>query len=119
LNVYIRLLRIPSATYRLQFNAGLRLEDARHLVRYFADLGISDLCASGYDVVDHGTIDPAIGTQDDLGSLAKLLRNEGIGLILDVVPNHMGIDDQHVPIQQHLDNCRQGNRQNSSGDPEE
>ena len=100
------LLRIPSATYRLQFNAGLRLEDAQRLACYFADLGISDLYASplfrarensshGYDVVDHATVDPSIGTQDDLESLARFLRKQGLGLILDVVPNHMGIDDEH------------------------
>jgi (1->4)-alpha-D-glucan 1-alpha-D-glucosylmutase len=98
--------RIPSATYRLQFNASLRLADARQLVGYLADLGISDVYASplfraressahGYDVVDHGTIDPAIGTQADFQSFAEELREQGLGLMMDVVPNHMGIDDPH------------------------
>jgi len=100
------LLRIPAATYRLQFNAGLRLEEARRLVPYFAALGISDLYASplfrarensshGYDVVDHGMIDPAMGTEEDFRSFAEELRRRGMGLMLDVVPNHMGIDDVH------------------------
>jgi len=98
------LLRTPSATYRLQFNSGLRLEDARQLIRYLSALGITDLYASplfrarensahGYDVVDHAMIDPAIGTEEDFKSLANQLRQRGMGLMLDVVPNHMGIDD--------------------------
>ena len=100
------LLHIPLATYRLQFNAGFRLDDARQLVDYLASLGIGDLYASplfracensshGYDVVDHDTIDPAIGTRDDFQSLAEQLRKVDMGLMLDVVPNHMGIDDPH------------------------
>ncbi len=110
------LLRIPVATYRLQFNAGLRLDDARCLLRYFAALGISDLYASplfrarensshGYDVVDHGAIDPAIGSEADFQLLAEHLRREGLGLMMDVVPNHMGIDDPHNgPWQDVLEN---------------
>ena len=76
------------------------------LVGYLTALGISDVYASplfrarensshGYDVVDHGTIDPVIGTEDDLQSFARQLRQAGLGLMLDVVPNHMGIDDPH------------------------
>lgn len=97
---------IPSATYRLQFNAQFRFDDARQIIDYLAGLGVSDAYASplfrarensshGYDVVDHATIDPAIGTEDDFRAFAEGLRARGLSLVKDVVPNHMGIDDPH------------------------
>jgi (1->4)-alpha-D-glucan 1-alpha-D-glucosylmutase len=96
--------RIPRATYRLQLGEHCTLQDARALVPYLARLGISDLYLSpvlraargsthGYDVVDHGQIDPRLGTYADLEALGAELRAHGMGLILDVVPNHMGIGD--------------------------
>jgi (1->4)-alpha-D-glucan 1-alpha-D-glucosylmutase len=95
---------VPSATYRLQFNARFRLSDAQGLVKYLHALGISDAYVSplfrscdescnGYDVVDHNRIDPEIGTSDDLREFAESLRRRGMGLLMDVVPNHMGISD--------------------------
>ena len=111
-----RLLRIPSATYRLQFGAGLRLEDARRLVPYFAALGISDLYASPLfrarrtvrtattSSITVRSIAP-IGTEGDFQLLAEQLHKESLGLMLDVVPNHMGIDDvNNVPWQDVLEN---------------
>jgi (1->4)-alpha-D-glucan 1-alpha-D-glucosylmutase len=94
--------RIPSATYRLQFNHEFTFNDARAIVPYLAELGISDIYASpilksregsphGYDICDHSQVDPAIGSEDDLAALADELRRHGMGLILDTVPNHMGI----------------------------
>jgi (1->4)-alpha-D-glucan 1-alpha-D-glucosylmutase len=96
------LPRIPAATYRLQFNAGLTFGDARKLVPYLDALGVSDLYASsylgarpgsthGYDITDHNTLNPEIGTQDDYDRFAEALKARGMGQILDVVPNHMGI----------------------------
>lgn len=93
-------LRIPSATYRLQFNRHFTLAQAVKLVPYLHELGISDIYASpmtkarpgslhGYDVLDHNQINPELGTEEDLGNLAASLKENGMGLLLDIVPNHM------------------------------
>ncbi len=93
---------IPRATYRLQFNADFTFADAEALVPYLDDLGISHVYASsflaarpgsrhGYDVVDHNRINPEIGDEAGLKRLAAALAARGMGLILDFVPNHMGI----------------------------
>jgi len=90
----------PMATYRLQFNQQFRLTDAHALVLYFSRLGVTHLYASpilrarkgsshGYDVVDPKTINPDLGNETDLMNLADDLGNFGLGLILDIVPNHM------------------------------
>ncbi|WP_420128303.1 malto-oligosyltrehalose synthase [Longimicrobium sp.] len=94
--------RIPSATYRFQFNAGFTFKDATELVPYLAQLGISDLYASpylqarpgsvhGYDIVDHARLNPEIGTEHDHARMSAALREHGLGQMLDIVPNHMGI----------------------------
>ncbi|HVX10526.1 MAG TPA: malto-oligosyltrehalose synthase [Pirellulales bacterium] len=98
------LHRVPVSTYRLQFNTQFGFQAARQLVGYLDDLGISDAYASplfrachasthGYDVVDHHVISPDFGTEDDFRAFAKELQNRGMGLLMDVVPNHMGIND--------------------------
>jgi len=98
--------RIPLSTYRLQFGPHLRFRDAIPLAEYLQALGISEAYASpvfrarehsshGYDVVDHSAVDPELGTEDEFRTLAEALRGRGLGLMMDVVPNHMGIDDQH------------------------
>ncbi len=97
-------MRIPTATYRLQFHKEFRFADAKELIDYLHDLGISDVYASpifkaragsmhGYDVVDHSQLDPALGSEDDFAAFASALSTRGLGLILDIVPNHMGISD--------------------------
>lgn len=97
--------RIPLATYRLQLNRNLRFADLLPLVPYFHDLGITDLYLSpflkarrgsphGYDVTDHSAINPDIGSEEDLAELAGALARYGMGLVIDVVPNHMGIGDE-------------------------
>ena len=94
--------RIPAATYRLQFNSRFTFEDARRLLPYLDALGVSDVYASsylgarpgsmhGYDITDHNTLNPEIGTQEDYDRFVEALRARGMGQILDVVPNHMGI----------------------------
>ena len=94
--------RIPVATYRLQFNARFTFEDARNLLPYLAALGVSDVYASsylgarpgsmhGYDITNHNTLNPEIGTQDEYDRFVAALQARGMGQILDVVPNHMGI----------------------------
>ena len=49
----------------------------------------------GYDVVDHGHVDPSLGTEEDFGRFAEALVQQGLGLVVDIVPNHMGISDPH------------------------
>ncbi|MBF3202421.1 malto-oligosyltrehalose synthase, partial [Pseudomonas aeruginosa] len=92
----------PRATLRLQFHAGFTLDDALPWLDYFADLGISHLYASplfrarpgsshGYDVVDPTRINPELGGEPALLRLIQGLRQRGMGLLMDIVPNHMGI----------------------------
>lgn len=99
-----KLNRIPLATYRLQLGADLTLDQVTALLPYLERMGISDVYLSplfraraesshGYDVVDHGTIDPAIGDMQSFARLAGAAREAGMGVLLDVVPNHMGIND--------------------------
>ncbi len=93
---------IPRATYRLQLNGGFTFKDATALVPYLSELGISHLYCSpyfkarpgsahGYDVVDHNSLNPEIGTRRDLDELVATLRKHHMGHILDFVPNHVGI----------------------------
>src|SRR5918996_1079491 len=97
--------RLPLATYRLQLNRDLRLADVQALVPYLHDLGITDLYLSpflkarpgsthGYDVTDHSTLSPDIGSEEDLEALATELARYGMGIVIDIVPNHMGITDE-------------------------
>jgi (1->4)-alpha-D-glucan 1-alpha-D-glucosylmutase len=94
--------RIPGCTYRLQLNKNFNFRDATALVDYLDTLGITDLYASpvlaarpgsthGYDVIDHSRLNPDLGTEGDLETLAATLDARGMGLILDLVPNHMCI----------------------------
>lgn len=95
--------RIPSATYRLQFRAGVGFRTALGLVPYLKELGISHIYASplfkarpgsehGYDIVDPTVLDPELGTTAEFHQLVRALHDEDMGLILDIVPNHMAAD---------------------------
>jgi (1->4)-alpha-D-glucan 1-alpha-D-glucosylmutase len=89
-----------TATYRLQMHAGFQFADAEAQVPYFAALGVTHLYLSpilqaapgsrhGYDVVDHATISRDLGGEQALLSLSATARHHGLGLVVDVVPNHM------------------------------
>lgn len=91
---------IPTATWRIQFRNGMTFDRAASLVPYLQQLGISHLYASpiftaardsthGYDVTDANEIDPAIGGRAGFERLVSALKAAGLGLILDIVPNHM------------------------------
>ena len=93
---------IPRATLRLQFHKGFTFADAQAHVAYFAQLGISHVYASpittarpgsmhGYDVVDPGHINPELGGEAALKRFVATLRKAGLGLIADIVPNHMAV----------------------------
>src|ERR1700756_3404401 len=98
--------RIPSATYRIQFNKDFTFRDATNLVDYLSELGITHLYASpilrsrhdsmhGYDVIDPTRLNPELGTEADFEALNQALRDRGMGLILDIVPNHMSASSEN------------------------
>ncbi len=99
-----RRRQVPGSTYRLQVHAGFRLEDAAGVAGYLADLGVTHAYSSpllrsaegsthGYDTVDHAHIDEARGGQAGFDRLVQALHEHGLGLVLDLVPNHMGVAD--------------------------
>jgi (1->4)-alpha-D-glucan 1-alpha-D-glucosylmutase len=95
-------MRIPVATYRLQLNTTFQFGQAAALVDYLDGLGITDAYVSplsmaragsnhGYDVIDPGRLNPELGSDDDFRRFAAELRSRQMGMLLDVVPNHMCI----------------------------
>ena len=93
---------IPRATYRLQFTKDFTFDDAAALAPYLKQLGISHLYASpflkarpgsthGYDIIDHGQLNPELGGEEAFARLSDALKKHDLGLILDFVPNHMGV----------------------------
>lgn len=96
------LAHIPDATYRLQLHRGFNFPDARQIVPYLHKLGISHCYCSpylkarpgsthGYNITDHTTLNPEIGTQAQFNQFVRTLQTRDMGHILDTVPNHMGI----------------------------
>jgi (1->4)-alpha-D-glucan 1-alpha-D-glucosylmutase len=96
--------RIPTATYRLQFNRAFTFAEASRRVAYLDALGVSDCYASpyfkaraesthGYDIADHNALNPAIGSEADYQAFVAALHAHGMGQVLDIVPNHMGIGE--------------------------
>jgi (1->4)-alpha-D-glucan 1-alpha-D-glucosylmutase len=95
-------MSVPRATLRIQFHKQFTFADATVLVSYFAALGVSHLYASpimtarpgsthGYDIIDVETINPELGGEHGLRTLVRELRKHEMGLILDIVPNHMAV----------------------------
>src|SRR5512136_1708511 len=93
-------MRVPLATYRLQFGSSLRFQDARALIPYLSELGISDVYASpilkatpgsthGYDVTDPDELNPELGTEEDFQALVAEVQAHQMGWLQDIVPNHM------------------------------
>src|SRR3954453_16025956 len=98
--------RVPVATYRLQFHPGFRFADAEALVPYLHALGVSDVYASpilqarrgsthGYDTTDPRRVSADLGGEEGLRALATALQAHGMGLLLDVVPNHMAASGEN------------------------
>ncbi len=96
---------LPQSTYRLQFHKDFRFQDAMHLVPYLHSLGISHVYASpvfraspgsqhGYDICDHNELNPEVGSEAEFDGFVAALHEHGMGLILDFVPNHMGIAER-------------------------
>ena len=99
-------MRIPTATYRIQFHSGFGFEAATDIVPYLAQLGISDLYASpifkarkgsthGYDVVDPTQLNPELGSQQNFDELMSKIGHYDMGWLQDIVPNHMAYDSQN------------------------
>jgi (1->4)-alpha-D-glucan 1-alpha-D-glucosylmutase len=95
-------MRVPTSTYRLQVNARFTLHDAAAAMSYLHDLGVDWVYLSpllkaepgsdhGYDVVDHSVVDPDRGGADGLAALSAVARRLGMGVLVDIVPNHMGV----------------------------
>src|SRR3954462_11834954 len=93
---------LPESTYWLQFHAGFTFRDAARIVPYLRDLGITHCYASpylrarpgsthGYDIIDHGSLNPEIGSPADYEAWVEASHRHGLGQILDTVPNHMGV----------------------------
>ncbi|WP_223509547.1 malto-oligosyltrehalose synthase [Rahnella sp. GSA61A] len=100
-------MKIPTATYRIQFRNGLNFDTATGLIPYLKQLGISHLYASpvftatsgsthGYDVTNANEIDPTIGGREGFDRMVQALKAAGIGLILDIVPNHMAASLENI-----------------------
>ena len=94
--------RQPAATYRVQLHKGFDFDGAAAISRYLAELGITDLYTSpilqaapgsmhGYDVIDHTRLNEELGGAEGYERLAARLREAGVGHLLDIVPNHMGL----------------------------
>jgi (1->4)-alpha-D-glucan 1-alpha-D-glucosylmutase len=96
------MTRIPTCTYRLQFNRWFTFSQAREIVPYLDALGVSDVYASpyfqaspdslhGYDIADHNKLNAAIGSREDYDAWVGELHAHSMGQVLDFVPNHVGI----------------------------
>jgi len=94
--------QIPTATYRLQLNQHFTFRDAAAIIPYLSSLGISHCYASpylrarpgslhGYDIIDHNSLNPEIGTPEDYEYFVQELHRHGMRQLLDIVPNHMGV----------------------------
>ncbi|WP_208614211.1 malto-oligosyltrehalose synthase [Streptomyces yokosukanensis] len=97
---------VPTATYRLQLQPAFPFAAAAAAVPYLASLGVSHLHLSpvleavpgsthGYDVVDHARVREELGGEEGLRSLARTAREHGLGLVADIVPNHMAMAPRH------------------------
>ncbi len=102
----IELDRTPLSVYRLQFNKDFTFKDAREIVSYLKDLGISHCYASpllraregsihGYDIINHSELNPEIGSLNDFHEFVNTLHHYDMGLIIDIVPNHMGVGKEN------------------------
>jgi len=98
--------RLPSSTYRIQLNQEFRFSDTLNILDYLHELGVSDLYLSpilasrkgsthGYDLIDPSRINPDLGTEEEFTTLQSELQNRGMGLLLDIVPNHMAANAEN------------------------
>ena len=102
-------MTIPRATYRLQLRAGFGFDEAAAIAPYLARLGVSHVylspifrarpgSAHGYDITDHNQLNPELGSEAGYQSMIESFRREGLRIILDFVPNHMGVWGADNPL---------------------
>src|SRR5580692_10073547 len=107
--------RVPISTYRVQMHKGFAFAEAQAIVGYLKQLGIGDLYSSpifearpgsmhGYDVTRHDRLNPELGGDAGFLSFSAELQRQGLGLLLDIVPNHMGVGNDSVWWQDVLEN---------------
>jgi (1->4)-alpha-D-glucan 1-alpha-D-glucosylmutase len=100
--------RRPLTTYRLQFNRDFRFSEARDLVPYLTELGVTECYCSpylkanpgsrhGYDICEHGRLNPELGSEADYEGFCSTVQAHGLGHIVDFVPNHMAADPRSNP----------------------
>ncbi|MEM1060211.1 MAG: malto-oligosyltrehalose synthase [Verrucomicrobiota bacterium] len=110
-------MHIPRATYRLQFNESFTFRNARGVLDYLQQLGVSDVYASpifqarqgsghGYDVVDPTALNPELGSGEDFEAYNDDLHERGMGHIQDIVPNHMAYSSENAYLMDVLENGR-------------
>ena len=108
-------MRIPAATYRIQFTPEFGFGQARAALSYLDELGISDIYASpifharsgsahGYDVVDSNRLNPELGSVEEFEALLAAARQRQMGWVQDIVPNHMAYDSQNGMLMNVLEN---------------
>lgn len=108
-------MRIPTATYRIQFNPSFGFDEAKGIVHYLSELGITDIYASpifkarkgslhGYDVVDPNQFNPQLGPMADFEELIRESKNHDMGWLQDIVPNHMAFDHENWMLMDVLEN---------------
>jgi (1->4)-alpha-D-glucan 1-alpha-D-glucosylmutase len=108
-------VRVPVSTYRVQMHKDFTFGDAQGIVGYLKKLGISDFYSSpifearpgsmhGYDVTRHDRLNPELGGDEGFLSFSAELQRQGLGLLLDIVPNHMGVGNDSVWWQDVLEN---------------
>ena len=102
-------MKIPTATYRLQFHAQFTFRDARAILDYLHRLGISDIYASpifqavqgsthGYDVTDPNRFNPELGGRDEFDALSRERQRFGLGWLQDIVPNHTAFSPENAML---------------------
>ena len=108
-------MRIPVATYRIQFTPKFGFAAAKAIVPYLQELGITDIYASpishartgslhGYDVVDPNNLNPELGSAEEFDALVDEVQRHGMGWVQDIVPNHMAYDGQNRMLMDVLEN---------------
>jgi (1->4)-alpha-D-glucan 1-alpha-D-glucosylmutase len=107
--------RVPVSTYRVQMHKGFTFADAQAITGYLKQLGIGDFYSSpifearpnsmhGYDVTRHDRLNPELGGSQGFTSFSAELQRQGLGLLLDIVPNHMGVGNDSIWWQDVLEN---------------
>jgi (1->4)-alpha-D-glucan 1-alpha-D-glucosylmutase len=108
-------VRIPVSTYRVQMHKGFNFKDAQRIVPYLKKLGIGDFYASpifearpgsmhGYDVTRQDRLNPELGGEAAFAPFSAALKHANLGLLLDIVPNHMGVGNDTKWWQDVLEN---------------